>query len=256
MSDNFDTVDYKLAETEFFLRRMYEANSLTFQFFLSAYLSAARTATLALQRFTHIPGFSVWYEPHRAMLRSCARAKLLLELRNDHIHGGSSPVGSSRHLRGVSTYYFKSGQHSYPLSESQDIVSICRDHFVTLLEIVYDCYEKLGVYIDPQQYYSREHFVGDIDRAELEVHGWIMSSLIEEGFGEDDRWHELRGCVGECQINHLFYAYLGKATPPPAEPEEYADFAFTPEELGWEDHMPVGFDSREEFLEYQSRRQK
>jgi hypothetical protein len=73
-----------------------------------------------------------------------------------------------------------------------------------------------------------------------------MDSLKEDGYDEDDRWHELRSRVGECQINHLFYSYLGRITPQPTEPEHYADFAYSAEENGWI-HVPAGFKSLEEY---------
>ena len=69
--NTFDTVDGKLAEAEFFLRHMADAGMDMFAFgcHLSAYLSAARTATHALQRFSHIPGLPAWYEPQKVRLK-------------------------------------------------------------------------------------------------------------------------------------------------------------------------------------------
>ena len=102
-----------------------------------------------------------------------------------------------------------------------DALTTCRNYFILLLEIVYDCYAKLGVHIDPQQYFTKEHFASqgrDIDCAEGELYGWIMQSLIDDGWDEDERWHELRGNVDQCKINHLFYSYLGKPTPQPIVP--------------------------------------
>ncbi|MBL7971494.1 MAG: hypothetical protein JNL03_08235 [Prolixibacteraceae bacterium] len=63
---------------------------------------------------------------------------------------------------------------------------------------------------------------------------------------EDDRWHELRGNVGECEINHLFKGYLNKITPQPIIPDRIQDFDFTDEERGW-DYIPPGFETIEEY---------
>jgi len=94
----------------------------------------------------------------------------------------------------------------------------------------------------------------DIDAAECEVWGWVRTSLIEEGYDEDDRWSELRARVGSCSINNLFYSYLGKVTPQPVEPDHFADFAYTPEDKGWV-YAPAGFKSAEEYwLMYPHRR--
>lgn len=247
MTTSFDTVDEKIAEAEFFLGKMVEAESDWFEFrcHLSAFLSASRTVTLALQRFSHVPGFADWYESHRESLKADPLAKFILEKRNDHVHGGPNPVAGGRFRDGAVTYTFRQDGDFEP----DDVVSSCRAHFVHLLRIVYDCYVVLGVHIDPQQYFTREHFetMGKtIDHAEVEVWGWVMTSLIEEGFNEDDRWHELRGQVGECQINHLFQGYLGKVTPQPAIPDRIRDFDFTYEDRGWV-YVPPGFDSIEEY---------
>lgn len=132
---------------------------------------------------------------------------------------------------------------------ADDVVTVCREHLVKLLELALDCYAKFGIHIDPQQHYTKEHFERtgrNIEQAECEVFGWVCDSLIEKGFTEDDRWHELRGHVKECKINNLFYSYLGKTTPQPNEPEHYEDFAFTPDDKGWV-MVPVGFKSREDY---------
>lgn len=219
-----------------------------FKCYLSAYLSAARTTTLALQQFKELPGFDAWYAPHQERLRLDPVAKFLLDARNAHLHGGPSPV-SGGSFRGDEALYYFSPRETADGQVRPDVVSTCRQHFVTLLGIVRDCYVRLGVYIDPQQHYTKEHFAGSgrtIEDAEVEVRGWVMESLAEDGYNEDDRWHELRSHVGECQINHLFYSYLGRVTPQPLEPEYYADFKYSPEDKGWI-HVPAGYASLEDY---------
>jgi len=248
----FDTVDEKIAETEFFLAKMAGAYTELFEFkcFFSAYLSAARTTTLALQQFKHIPGFEQWYEPHRKNLQANQLAKFFLNTRNNHAHGGPYPVSGFSSYKGKTRYRFS--ESTKTPAPPDDIVSACRDYFLVLLEIVYDCYVQLGVHIDPQQYYTKENFATqgrNIDDAEVEIFGWVCQSLIDDGLDEDARWHELRGHVDECKINHLFYSYLGKPTPQPLEPDYYEDFDYSPEEKGWI-HTPAGFDSIESYQAY------
>jgi hypothetical protein len=250
MGHTFDTVDEKVGETEFFLRKMSEVSLKAFELncYLSAYLSAARTTTLALQQFKHLPGFDEWYKPHSNRLKENPLAKFFLKARNDHVHGGPYPVSGSSSHKGKTNYLFTKSDDA-KVCEPQVVVSACFDYFVLLLEIVYDCYVQLGIHIDPQQYYTKEHFATmgwDIEQAESEIHGWVCTSLIEEGFDEDDRWHELRARVGKCKINHLFYSYLEKVTPQPTEPEHFQDFEYTPEEKGWT-HPPAGFESIEAY---------
>jgi hypothetical protein len=250
MEHTFDTVDEKVAEAEFFLGKMAEIQLDMFGFkcYLSAYLSASRTTTLALQHFKHVPGFEEWYAGQQQRLKADPLAKFILDARNAHVHGGPYPLSGGRFSQGEAQYFFARVPDAR-YQPAEDVVSCCRQHFVTLLEVVYDCYCELGVHIDPQQYYTKEHFASNgrsIDDAETEVWGWVRTSLIEEGFDEDARWHELRSRVSECKINHLFYSYLGKPTPQPLLPDEYLDFEYGPEDKGWI-HTPAGFKSMEEY---------
>lgn len=249
MDHTFDTVDEKIAEAELFLQMMADTgfDPPTFNSYLSAFLSACRTITLALQQFTHIPGFEEWYEPHRNRLKEDRLAKFFLEARNSHLHGGPSIAPSATIVGEDVRYFFRKAKKSY--TPKADVVTVCRNYFISLLEIGYDCYVKLGVHIDPQQYFTKEHFATlgrDIDCAEGELYGWIMQSLIDEGWDEDERWDELRGHVEDCKINKLFCSYLGKPIPQPIVPEHFEDFAFTPEDKGWT-HIPAGFSSVKEY---------
>ncbi|MDO6435850.1 hypothetical protein Q4534_00460 [Cyclobacterium sp. 1_MG-2023] len=248
MAYSFDIVDQKVNETEFFLKKMVEAESNWFEFscYLTAFLSASRTITLALQRFKFIDGFNDWYEPHQSVLKGDPLAKFFLEIRNDNVHGGPNPVVGVSFYHGKSKYRFKEQDKL----EHGDIVSSCRIHFIKLLEIVHDCYVVLGVHIDPQQYYTKENFstLGcNINDAEVEIWGWVMTSFIDDGMDEDDRWHELRGRVGECHINHLFKGYLNKVTPQPNIPDRIQDFDFTDEDRGWT-YIPPGFNTIDDYL--------
>lgn len=158
-NNTFDTVDGKLAEAEFFLSHMADAGMDMFAFgcHLSAYLSAARTATHALQRFSHIPGFAAWYEPHQARLKTDALAKFMLDARNAHVHGGPYPIAGGMFEGDQARYRFAKPAPASKVPPN-DIVTACREHLVVLLEIALDAYVQLGVYIDPQQHYTKEHF--------------------------------------------------------------------------------------------------
>jgi hypothetical protein len=254
MDHTFDTVDEKVAEAELFLQHLAEPEfaPALFNSYLSAFLSACRTITLALQQFKHIPGFVEWYEPHRIRLRTDPLAKFFIEARNDHLHGGPSVAPSATIYKGHVRYFFR--KLDTIESPKDDALTTCRTYFILLLEIVYDCYVKLGVHIDPQQYFTKEHFASqrrDIDCAEGELYGWIMQSLIDDGWDEDERWHELRAHADQCKINHLFYSYLGKPTPQPFEPEHFEDFVDTPKEEEWL-HIPAGFTSIEDYIKTRS----
>jgi hypothetical protein len=246
MNNFFHLVEQKVRETEFFLRKMIESESKWFEFtcYLTAFLSASRSITFALQGYKEIEGFTEWYDTKQEILKTDPIAKYFVEMRNESIHNGVVPIAGASYFQGKAQYRF--GNNNLNLD---DIVSSCRIQFIKLLEIVYDCYVVLGPGIDPQQYYTKEYFAtmdADIDNAEVEIWGWVMTSYIEEGMDEDDRWHELRGRVGECEINHLFKGYLNKVTPQPIIPDRIADFDFTDEERGW-DYLPPGFETIEEY---------
>lgn len=252
--NTWDTVDHKVAEAEFFLARLFMSDGFEFNCHFSAYLSASRTVTLAIQRFVHVPGFVGWYEQHRDRLKTHALAKTFMELRNDHVHGGMYPVSGTRYGQDRPIKFLRDKKSGITID---DLAVAARQHFIALLEIVYDAYVVLGTYIDPQQNYTREHFAsrgGGIDDAELEVFGWVCSHLIDEGFEEDDRWHELRGHVDECQINYLFHSYLGKTTPKPKLPDYLEEIEPTAQDRGW-NHIPAGYTTMEEYwVDHPSRR--
>lgn len=179
MDHTFDTVDEKIAETEFFLRRMAEVglDQFSFNCYLSAYLSASRTTTLALQQFKHIPDFEQWYKPHRDRLKEDLLARFFLDTRNNHVHGGPYPVSRSIFGGGKAYHYFTHSAEAHQPAE--DIVSACRSYFILLLEVIYDCYVKLGVHIDPQQYYTKDNL-----RSKL---GLLMTPRLRCGGGFANR---------------------------------------------------------------------
>jgi hypothetical protein len=251
MQHTFDVVDLKISEIEFFLQKMASCSFEIFEFncYLSAYLASARTLTLALQQFKHIPGFDAWYAPHQSNLKANELSKFFLETRNSHLHGGPYPVSGGSVIQRKANFYFSKPDNGGDIPVL-DVVDACRQNFLILLNIVFDCYDKLGVHIDPQQYYTKEHFLTlgkGIDHAECEIFGWVCSSLIDDGFDDDDRWHELRARIGECGINHLFYGYLGKSTRQPIVPEHFHDSEFSAEDRGWV-HIPAGFASIEDYI--------
>ena len=244
---SFDIVEQKVRESEFFLKKMVESGQQWFEFscYLTAFLSAARSITFALQRFNHINGFREWYESKQETLKKDTLAKFFIEIRNDNVHGGSVPISGAIFFHDKAVYRFRDTDNL----EQEDVVTNCRIQFVKLLEIVYDCYVKFGIHIDPQQYFTKENFETkglDIDDAEISIWGWVMTSYIEEGMDEDDRWYELRSKVGECEINHLFKAYLNKVTPQPIIPDRIQDIDFIDEERGW-DYIPPGFETIKEY---------
>jgi hypothetical protein len=177
MHRSFDNVDFKVAETEYFLRRL-RAHDCVFpeiDFILSAYASAARSITLSLKAVLgEAEGFASWYALHEARLRADPVARYFLELRNYTQKTGATVVnrsrsseklkellalqllGKSKHV-GKKTWFGDSGE-ALPAAPEMEVGEAALAHFRTLLEIVYQCYVDFGPVIDPQQHYTPEHY--------------------------------------------------------------------------------------------------
>ena len=85
MSDAHD----KLLEAKFFRQRMEEAQSerYAFKYYLSAFLSAARSVTLIMQKeFGNAPGFKEWYENKQAGMKKDIAMTFLNGARRMSIH--------------------------------------------------------------------------------------------------------------------------------------------------------------------------
>ncbi len=68
---SFDLVDLKVAEAEFFLKRLRRTRRDFFavQCHFSAFVSAARSVTYSLQAvLSDRPGFKEWYESHQTAI--------------------------------------------------------------------------------------------------------------------------------------------------------------------------------------------
>ena len=93
-----DTRD-KLLETKYFLERMIEkqTDQDAFKYNLSAFLSAARSVTLIMQKeFAKVSSFKKWYTEKQTEMKSDKTMKLLNEKRSMTIH--VQPVSPLAHV--------------------------------------------------------------------------------------------------------------------------------------------------------------
>ncbi|KAA6350618.1 hypothetical protein EZS27_002008 [termite gut metagenome] len=85
---SFQIIEDKIAETDFFLEKIEETTFgheafIGTRYYLSAFLSAFRSITFALQAaMKDIPNFEEWYEQHQNALRQNDLAKYFIEARN------------------------------------------------------------------------------------------------------------------------------------------------------------------------------
>ena len=110
MSRSFGIVENKINETAFFLEKIREEESSYHfdepQFYLSAFMSACRSITFALQAsLSDLSGFMEWYELKQNELKKNRLARFFLISRNESQKIGFFPIG------GGSSYTDKNGNH-------------------------------------------------------------------------------------------------------------------------------------------------
>jgi len=219
MARSFDLVDFKVAEAEFFLRRIPKCgpNFFAVQCYVSAFIASTRSITFALQScIKDLKGFSDWYKAHQEKLKNDSLSRFFHDFRRINQHIGENVVRSGTMISGKYKYWFTPvpDLNSVP---DKDVETACREYFVTILSIAYECYVDFGSYIDPKQYYTPVHFARfgkTIEDAEEEIFG-IRGWTKLPGYPEDYRWQALRDSQPGCGINHIFLDYLGKTIPEP-----------------------------------------
>lgn len=227
MGCSFRVVEDKLKEADFFLRRfcttdVFDPEGL---YYFSAFVSASRSVTFALQHsLGEIGGFDSWYNSARHRLRTDRLAPFFVEVRNSLVHRGINPLNqiSGDHLREHLSKQIRGRERFHVLvipgtsgggSQSADAVDASTDYFRSLVEVVFDCYKQFLTEIDAKWYFTKENF---------RVLGKTLDdALAELGFspcwieamptgGDEEAWRVLRDQCPGCQVNDLFWRYLGE----------------------------------------------
>jgi hypothetical protein len=227
-SRSFGLVDHKVAEADFFLRRVSESG---FDFFavrcyVSAFIGSMRSVTYTIQTVLgNQPEFPQWYEKHQAELRSCHTCRFFHQFRNINHHVGDNLVSGGGSGPGKRIRYWFQPTKDIKNVPSEDVETACLEYTGKIVSVVFDCYCKFGPLIDAHQRYTAEYFssIGrTIEDAEEELgfpRGWTD---VGNPGAEAYRWQALRDTVTGCEINHLFNKYLGKQTPVRQRLPEYA----------------------------------
>lgn len=224
MARTFQIVEYKIAETNFFLEKLEETTLDTIHFFearnyLSAFLASSRSITFSLQASLNgIPGFKEWYEKHQETLKHSKLAKYFLEARNSSQKVGYYPLTGGRAYRDNdgnlrAEYFFDyMTKELSDITPEEDVITACRKYFVLLLEIVYNCYQHFGTVIDPEQYFSFENIKKTgktIEDFEVEL-GYPRGWTNVDGATEEDRLKAIRNEIHYDGIDYILIKYLGK----------------------------------------------
>lgn len=217
MNRSFGLVDYKVQEAEYFLLELKRnAKRISFyevQFCASAFVSAARSITFAMQAsLKGHPEFEPWYGPRQAMLRDDPLSCFFQKFRTLTQHIGANVVGVGSFSKDEALYYFSPCQ-DLPNVPNQDVISACQDYFVIVLQIVYDCYQELGSIVDGQQYFTTENFTSlgkTIEDAEEDLGLPRKWTDVDKPELEPYRWDLLRRQADGCLIGPQFERWLGK----------------------------------------------
>jgi hypothetical protein len=220
---SFQIVENKVSESEFFLEKMeectFEWSFFEIKYFISAFLSSTRSITFTMKASLHdLPGFDDWYKEQELKLRSSPLARFFLESRNLNQKVGYYPID------GCGSYVDKEGNNRirYRFARSfekegiivpeLDAVEACTNYFNLLLEIVYDCYQKFGFDIDPDQYYTIENLnrlgltVEDIEEKLGFPRGWTAYG----GGSTAERVEAIRRSNSTLAVDPILIKRLGK----------------------------------------------
>ena len=221
MRRSFSLVDHKVAEAAFFLGKIPDCGNDVFgvRCYVSAFVSSTRSITFALQTVLNgLDGFKDWYQIRRRELGADPLARFFHEFRRVNQHIGDNLVNGGTSGPGMPTLYWFTPTDDIPNVPNDDVETACRKYMVTITSLVYDCYLDFGPHIDGYQRYTEDFFrsIGKtIADAEEEIGlppGWTD---VGDSDAEAYRWQAIRDSVLGCEINDIFYEYLGKTTPIP-----------------------------------------
>ncbi len=181
----FWLIDGKLLESDFFLEQLRAAPDLdAARYYFSAFLSAARSVTFALQKcLGGLAHFDGWYEDRQNELRHHAIATYFKDIRDQVIHQGLNPL--ERHVRGVgaivgSNFYLVEG------APERDVVVAGTAYMAILVRIAGDAYERFWTSIDlpdtltPEDLASRGQTIEDIEEEFGFSRGWSASLALDQ----------------------------------------------------------------------------
>jgi hypothetical protein len=194
----FYIVTDKVAEADFFLERLIEAQGYSgFPFYFSAFVSAARSVTFALQAvMAEIPDFDEWYAFERKGLQESSLAKFFVQLRNHLQKIGSVPVSQSGKFDSegfISTSSFIPIAADLENVPDGEVTDLSRRYLEEVLTVVGKAYRHFDVYVDPRALFTT--------RA-LDVLNWSVEDL-EEALGFPRGWTHVPDWEGDLEAERL-----------------------------------------------------
>ena len=181
----FWLIDGKLCEADFFLEKMRTAPDLDeARYYFSAFLSATRSVTFAVQKCLRGLGdFDTWYKERQAELAAHPMAKYFHTVRNESIHEGLNPL--EQHVKGTggiiaSDFYLREG------APERNVVVACRSYMSILVRIAGTAYQRFWTSVDlpaeltPENLAARRQTIEDIEEEFGYPRGWSASRPLGE----------------------------------------------------------------------------
>lgn len=169
-------MDDRLSETDGYLPE--------FEYYLRAFVSAARSVTFALQAVMEkYPGFPEWYPLRQQRLADSALARFFVNLRNQAQKVGALPLAHKAF--GVGDL-FASGYVFIPTQDMPDtpeggVVELCHEYVREIMNVVAECYQDFDIYTDPRVIFTERG---------LAALRWSIEDL-EESLGFPRGWTDL-----------------------------------------------------------------
>jgi len=145
----------KMLEAKYFLERMNEneTDGLAFNYNLSAFLAAARSVTMVMQKeFKRTPSFAQWYNGKGDEMKNDATIRFLNKRRDMTIHQqpisfhpnvrldvSLAPIGSNKHSYSKVKWYFNDLPYL-----NQDVFTVCKEYIDKLEHLVQECESRFS----------------------------------------------------------------------------------------------------------------
>jgi hypothetical protein len=187
MARSFDCVDFKLAEADFFLEKMKSCSASIWElnFYFSAFVSAARSVTFALQAVMNDQaGFAEWYSKRQGEMKADPVCSFFVTYRNEVLKTGEFPITGGFAIHGKDRAGKVDVRHRFSRSISSgnkippvgrvefiraimsgtdkaldepDVITYCCEYMRKVAGLVACCYKDFGPVIDPDCHYTLEN---------------------------------------------------------------------------------------------------
>lgn len=156
-------VSYKIGEADYFLEELKKTHPLDekFNYIFSAYVSALRSITFALQFVMRkYPDFEDWYIIRQDKLRKSKLAKAFVEFRNQAQKTGIIPIAPGGSIfEGIfydNTQFYVPTNSEIKEVPTGNVIELSEKCLIEVLSIIAECYKDFDIYIDPRVLFTEK----------------------------------------------------------------------------------------------------